>query len=169
MRNFVVTSVLSLVLASLSAAIAYAGTAQLKSPTGQDIGTLRLVQTASGVRITGTLSGLVPGIHAFHIHETGKCDAPDFKSSGGHFNPLGVAHGKAEGGPHAGDMENLHITDTAPRQIDVLNARVTLNPHGKTTVYDADGSAIVIHAGADDYTSQPSGAAGGRVACGVIE
>jgi len=148
---------------------AHAASAVMKSPDGKELGTLELVQTGDGVSIKGTLSGIEPGIHAFHIHETGKCDAPDFKSAGGHFNPHGAPHGKDGGGPHAGDMENLHITDSSPQAISVVNAAVTLNPNGKTSLFDADGSAIVIHAGADDYSSQPSGAAGGRVACGVIQ
>lgn len=157
------------VFALLMPGAAQAATAVMKSPDGKELGTLNLVQTGDGVKISGTISGIEPGIHAFHIHETGKCDAPDFKSAGGHFNPHGSPHGKDGGGPHAGDMENLHITDSSPQTISVVNDKVTLNPVAKTSVFDADGSAIVIHAGADDYKSQPSGAAGARVACGVIQ
>lgn len=147
---------------------AFAASAQLKSADGAELGTLTLTQTAKGVRISGTVQGLEPGVHAFHIHGTGKCEPP-FKSAGGHFNPAGTPHGKRkDGGPHAGDMDNLHVVDSGPVQIEVVNDRVTLSTAVKHSLFDADGSAIVLHAGADDYTSQPSGAAGGRVACGVI-
>lgn len=150
-------------------AAALAASAQLKAVDGADIGTLSLVQKAKGVRISGTLRGLTPGIHAFHIHETGKCEPP-FKSAGGHFNPGGVPHGKhAEGGPHAGDMENLFVVDSGPYELKAVNDKVTLSTAVKHSVFDADGSAIVIHAEADDYKSQPSGAAGPRIACGVIQ
>lgn len=158
--------------AALTAAIplaANAATAKLKSPDGADMGTLLLVQTADGVKITGEVKGLEPGSHAFHIHETGKCDAPDFKSAGGHYNPGKTPHGKQGGGPHAGDMDNVEVTDTGPVSISVVNDRVTLNSPAKASLFDADGSAIVFHAGPDDYASQPAGDAGGRVACGVIE
>lgn len=148
--------------------VALAASAALKSPEGADMGTLRLSQTGGGVKITGTVSGLTPGEHAFHIHAVGKCEPP-FSSAGGHFNPFGSPHGKEAGGPHAGDMDNIVAGDDGKVSIDVVNARVTLNENGKASLFDADGSAIVIHEGPDDYRSQPSGDAGGRVACGVVQ
>ena len=161
--------------AALAAGIAFAlpvtvqaATASLKSPEGADMGTLTLVQTGSGVKITGSVTGLTPGEHGFHIHAIGKCE-PDFKAAGGHFNPHGTPHGTQGGGPHAGDMANITAGEDGGVTIDVVNERVTLNTNGKHSVFDSDGSAIVIHAGPDDYTSQPSGAAGARVACGVIK
>ncbi len=155
------------VLAAPAAALA--ASAQLKSAEGADLGTLTLTQTARGVRISGTVAGLTPGIHAFHFHAVGKCEPP-FKSAGGHFNPAGSPHGKhTDGGPHAGDMDNLHVVDSGPVQVDIVNDRVTLSTAVKHSLFGKDGSAIVIHAGADDYRSQPSGAAGARVACGVIK
>lgn len=147
---------------------ANAATASLKSPEGKDMGTLMLVQTSDGVRITGEVRGLEPGEHAFHIHAVGKCEPP-FKSAGGHYNPGNNPHGKHGGGPHAGDMDNVTVVDSGPVKIDVVNPRVSLSAPAKGTLFDADGSAIVFHAGPDDYKSQPSGDAGGRVACGVIQ
>ena len=169
MKTIFSTALLSAGLSVVLPAAVMAATAILKLPDGKEMGMLSLVQTGDGVKITGTVSGLEPGEHAFHIHETGKCDPPDFKSAGGHFNPLGTPHGKHGGGPHAGDMDNLTAGDDGKVAIDVVNGRVSLNPNGKISVFDADGSAIVIHAGPDDYSSQPSGAAGSRVACGVIQ
>ncbi|GAB4233537.1 MAG: superoxide dismutase family protein [Methyloligellaceae bacterium] len=160
--------VLAAAIVIAAPAAAQAASAVIKSADGQELGTLSLTQTAKGVRISGTLRGLEPGVHGFHIHAVGKCEPP-FKSAGGHFNPHNVAHGKGEGGPHAGDMENIAVLDSGPVTIDVTNPRVTLNPHGKHSLFDADGSAIIFHANADDYVSQPSGAAGPRVACGVVQ
>jgi len=163
------TMVLTASLAAMLPLAAQAATATMKSPDGKHMGILNLVQTSAGVHITGAVSGLTTGEHAFHIHAVGKCEPP-FKSAGGHYNPLGLAHGKQSlGGPHAGDMDNITAGNDGGLKIDVLNESVTLNAPATGTLFDADGSAIVIHAGADDYTSQPSGAAGSRVACGVIK
>lgn len=169
MRRLIGSAVLSAVILGFAPVAAEAATAQLKSPEGADMGTLSLVQTADGVKIEGTVKGLEPGEHAFHIHETGKCDAPDFKSAGGHYNPGNQPHGKHGGGPHAGDMDNATAGDDGTAKISVVNSLVTLNAPANGTLFDADGSAIVFHAGPDDYSSQPAGDAGPRVACGVIQ
>ncbi len=165
MKRLICAAILSLALP----ATAHAAKAIMKSVDGKEMGTLNLVQTGDGVRITGTIRGLEPGELAFHIHEVGKCEPP-FTSAGGHFNPFDVPHGKlTEGGAHAGDMDNVPVLDSGPVEIDVVNPRVTLNPHGTVSLFDTDGSSIVFHQGADDYRSQPAGAAGPRIACGVIE
>lgn len=143
--------------------------AELKGRDGSDVGTVMLKQTETGVLLTATVKNLQPGKHAFHIHETGKC-APDMKAAGGHFAPDGNAHGFfSETGPHAGDMPNF-IMPKGDKELtfEVLNTRVTLKAGAKNSLLDGDGSAIVIHQGGDDYASQPAGAAGKRVACGVI-
>lgn len=168
MRKLLGTVALSAVVLGLAPIAANAATAQLKSPDGADMGALSLVQTADGVKIEGTVKGLTPGEHAFHIHAVGKCEPP-FKSAGGHYNPGNSPHGKQGGGPHAGDMNNVTAGDDGTVKISVVNSLVTLNAPANGTLFDADGSAIVFHAGPDDYSSQPSGAAGGRVACGVIQ
>jgi len=141
---------------------------------GVEIGTVQLSETKAGVLLSLDISGLTPeGEHATHIHETGDCTPLDsFKNSGGHFNPMNKAHGmKHDGGKHAGDMPNIKPNKKGVATLQILNPEVTL---GETTatrasVFDADGSALVIHAGADDHVSQPSGAAGARIACGVIK
>ncbi len=122
-----------------------------------------------GIELEITLDGLEPGVHAMHLHETGECKGPDFKSAGGHFNPTSVSHGQVENGPHAGDMMNIEINTDGTGKFVIINPNVSL--HGKgglPSLRDSDGTSLIIHAKADDYTSQPSGAAGPRIACTVI-
>ncbi len=143
--------------------------ANLASASGSLVsGALTLVPMGNGVHITGEIGGLGAGrTHAIHVHEKGDCSAADASSAGGHFNPTGSAHGRA-GTPihHAGDMDNL-VGDAAGRaRIDIHLAGVSL---GGGAANDIVGRAIVVHAAADDYASQPAGNAGARVACGVIK
>lgn len=141
-------------------------TAVLKDPDGKEVGKVTLTAVPTGVLLDADLTALPPGDHAFHIHETGKCEAPDFKSAGGHFNPEEDEHGLMnKAGPHAGDMPNIHVPESGQLRIEVLNQMV----HMGRGLFDEDGSAIVIHEGADDYKSDPAGDAGARIACGVIE
>jgi Cu-Zn family superoxide dismutase len=145
-------------------------TADLRDGDGRPVGTATLVETPrSGVLLRVAVHDLPPGTHAFHIHETGSCEAPDFTSAGGHYDPHGHAHGVLHGeGAHAGDLLNVVITESGASEFERLAVGVTLHPDGAGSLLDADGSAIVIHAGADDYESQPSGAAGSRIVCGVV-
>jgi Cu-Zn family superoxide dismutase len=149
------------------AAAADKATAVLKDAKGNEVGKAELTATPSGVLISLNLSAVPAGEHAFHIHAVGKCEPPDFKSAGPHFNPDEKKHGlmNAEG-PHAGDMPNLHVPGDGKIQVEVLDPMVTLNK--KAPLLDQDGSALVIHAGVDDYVSDPAGNAGDRVACGVV-
>ncbi|MEZ5828443.1 MAG: superoxide dismutase family protein [Hyphomicrobiales bacterium] len=140
-------------------------TAVLIDPDGNEVGTVTLFEAPSGVLLDVDLTAVPPGDHAFHIHETGKCEAPDFKSAGGHFNPEEDKHGLLnKAGPHAGDMPNIHVPETGKLRIEILNQRIDLNDG----LLDDDGSAIVIHEGPDDYITDPAGDAGPRIACGVI-
>ncbi|TVR82500.1 MAG: superoxide dismutase family protein [Rhodospirillales bacterium] len=133
---------------------------------GNSVGTVTLRQTHHGTLLHARLHGLPPGVRAFHIHETGLCEPPDFASAEGHYNPTGDKHGfLAEEGMHAGDMPNIHIPESGELEIEVLAHMVDLDDN----LFDADGSSIVIHEGADDYKTDPAGAAGPRIACGVIE
>ncbi len=153
------------------AAHAQDATAKMINAEGQDIGTITLSTTPSGMlHIVTDLTGLPPGVHAFHIHETGTCDpATKFDSAGGHYAG-GHEHGiLVEGGPHAGDLPNVFVGDDGVLKVEDFTDRVSLAEGGENPLKDADGSAFVIHAKPDDYKSQPSGDAGDRIACGVVE
>lgn len=155
-------------ISSLPAA-AQTASAALKSADGKEVGSVNLTQTPHGVLINLSVKGLPPGEHAFHVHAVGKCEPP-FTTAGGHFNPGGKKHGMlAAEGYHAGDMPNLHIPQSGDLTVEVVNASVTLDKGKPNSVFDADGSAIVIHAGSDDYKTDPTGDAGGRIACGVVQ
>lgn len=142
---------------------------QVIDSEGNAIGTIRLEQTPNGVLISADVEKIAAGEHGFHIHSAGVCDASvGFKSAGGHFAPRSNSHGiKETAGPHAGDMSNQFADEHENLRARVLNPNVSILP-GVGSLIDADGSALVIHEGADDYTSQPSGAAGKRIACAVI-
>jgi superoxide dismutase, Cu-Zn family len=142
-------------------------TVELRDQKGKMVGTVLLVDTPHGLLLRGALTGLPPGTHAIHFHEIGKCESP-FKSSGGHFNPTKKAHGVMDpAGLHAGDLPNLVIPRNGKLDFELFAMDLTL-ADGPDTVLDADGTALVIHAKADDYKSQPAGDAGDRIACGVI-
>lgn len=147
---------------------AQSANAVLVDPDGNEIGNVALEQLEQGVRIFAQAEGLPPGVHAFHIHQTGQCEGPDFKSAGGHYNPTGVQHGwNNPEGHHAGDLPNVHVQEDGVLAVEYFTDAVTLG-EGDTSVYDDDGSAIVMHEGPDDYQTDPAGAAGARIACGVI-
>lgn len=149
-------------------ASAQSAKAALKDQKGADVGTVNLTQTPAGVLLHLSLKGLPAGERAFHIHAVGKCEPP-FTSAGGHFNPGNHKHGLLVGPGHAGDMPNLHIPASGTLEVEVLNAAVTLEKGKPNSVFQKEGTAIVIHAGKDDYKSDPAGNAGDRIACGVIQ
>ncbi len=141
----------------------------IMNAAGAEIGSLGVTPLkGGGVELNVSVSGLEPGTRAMHLHERGSCVAPDFKSAGGHYNPAGVAHGQVADGPHAGDMMNVQVAADGTGSFTVKNTKVNLSGGDLPVLMDNDGSALVIHGGADDYQSQPSGAAGPRVACAVI-
>ena len=136
---------------------------------GVEIGTVAIeALSGGGVDVEVSATGLTPGTHAMHFHEFGRCDGPDYKSAGGHYNPAGVPHGQVEGGSHAGDMMNVEAGADGTGKFNVTNMKVSLRAGSLPALMDSDGTALIIHGGADDYRSQPSGAAGPRVACAVI-
>jgi Cu-Zn family superoxide dismutase len=146
-----------------------AAQAQLQDGLGKAAGTAKLKQTSTGVKISLQVFGLPVGTHAFHIHNSGVCDAPDFKTAGGHFNPESKKHGlKNPEGPHAGDMPNITVGANGKGKATVLNTRVTL-AEGANSVFHEGGTALVVHEKADDEMTDPAGNAGARIACGLIE
>ena len=161
----VLASALACVLLAAPTAAADKATAVLKNSKGKTVGTVTLTAVPTGVLLNADLTALLPGDHAFHIHGTGKCEPPDFKSAGGHFNPEEDKHGlTSEAGPHSGDMPNIHVPESGRLHIEVLNQMVSL-----PGLFSGEGTAIVIHQGPDDYKTNPAGAAGPRIACGVIK
>lgn len=139
--------------------------ARLQSAAGQAVaGEVLFRETDQGVRVQVVAHGLTPGQHGFHVHEIGDCSAPDFESAGEHFAPADHPHGRPGPGSHAGDLGNVEA-DASGTVETVLMAREVELAAGQRSIV---GKAIVIHAQPDDLTSQPSGNAGARVACGVI-
>ena len=141
---------------------------QLKDSPGKAVGDVDLMQTPAGVLIKLQIKGLPPGEHAFHIHAVGKCEAP-FESAGPHFSPGSHKHGMMSGEGHAGDMPNLHVPQSGELSVEIVNSTITLEKGKPNSLYGPNGTALIIHAGKDDYKSDPTGDAGGRIACGVVE
>jgi Cu-Zn family superoxide dismutase len=144
------------------------GRADIKNAEGETIGTASLRATKDGVLLTINVNGLPVGLHAVHVHSVGKCEGPAFTSAGPHFNPLNKKHGlENPAGPHAGDLPDMYVAKNGAGRYEVLVDRITLGP-GEMSIFDADGSAIVIHVTADDNVTDPTGDSGDRIACGVI-
>jgi superoxide dismutase, Cu-Zn family len=140
----------------------------LKGTDGRPVGTVWFSQTDEGVKITAEIIDLAPGVHAFHIHGTGTCEAPSFKSAGGHYNPGNKQHGFLNSrGPHAGDMPNIVVGDT--ETYEWVTSLVSLYEAADNSLFPESGTAIVIHEKPDDYITDPAGRGGPRIACGVIE
>lgn len=136
---------------------------------GTTAGTISLQQgSADALTLHITLSGLAPGLHGIHLHTVGRCDGPAFISAGGHLNPGQHQHGTDNpAGSHLGDMPNLTVAPdgTVSTDLAVAANRQAL----EASLFDADGTAVVIHASADDYKTDPSGNSGARIACGVFQ
>lgn len=139
--------------------------AELVGPGGEPVGTVVLTQGPRELLISVDAQGLSDGGHGFHIHETGAC-SPDFAAAGGHFNPGDRGHGPLhKDGAHAGDLPNIYAINGTARA-DILTPNVTLDADAPTSLFDDDGSAIIIHANPDTYGAEAG--AGDRVACGII-
>lgn len=133
------------------------------------LGTAALVYAERGVLLQVRLEGVPPGGHGMHIHDVGECTPPDFESAGPHFNPTAVEHGFLdEEGGHLGDLPNVFVGEDGVLNVDVLIWAVDLSPTGPNSLIAGDGTALVLHRTIDDYTTDPAGDAGERIACGVI-
>jgi superoxide dismutase, Cu-Zn family len=136
----------------------------LVDASGQSIGSVVASQTSGGVTLEIRASGLPHGLHGAHVHAVGRCEVPKFESAGGHWNPATRKHGlNNPEGPHAGDMPNATVSSSG-----VVNETLVLAQASLAELADADGSALVIHAAADDYVTDPSGNSGARIACAVL-
>lgn len=167
---------------ALTSALVLAGAAQSQTPTppaqvelkgadGKVVGKATLSEGPRGVLIRLSVQGMSPGWHGLHFHEKGDCSSADFKSAGGHVHDMsGAVHGLLNpAGNEAGDLPNLYVGADGSAQVELFSSFVSLKGEGgRPALLDADGSAIVIHAAPDDYSTQPIGGAGARVACGVI-
>jgi Cu-Zn family superoxide dismutase len=139
-------------------------TAAMITATGAPAGRATVTEVAGGLRYTLDVRGLAPGTHGAHVHTTGRCDTPDFASAGGHWNPTAHKHGSMNpAGPHEGDLPNIVIGSDGRGTLGVTVPGATM-----AGLLDADGAAVMVHAGADDLVTDPSGNSGARIACGVV-
>lgn len=168
MRHAVLAA-FTLVLFSSAAFAGAKAEADIQNGQGEKIGTATFTEGGDGVKIAISVSKLSPGQHGLHIHAVGKCETPNFTSAGGHLNPEGKKHGlESPEGPHAGDLPNLAVDPDGNAKTEITTDRVTLG-EGKNSLFQPDGTALVIHVAEDDQTTDPIGNAGPRAACGVIK
>jgi len=138
--------------------------ASLVDSTGRTIGSVTIAQTSGGVSLTISASGIPHGLHAVHVHSIGRCDLPSFESAGTHWNPAGRDHGlNNPSGPHAGDLPSVPASSSG-----VVAETLVLGGTSFAALSDADGSALIIHADADDNITNPSGNSGARIACAIL-
>ena len=145
-------------------------TVSLKDSMGKDVGTAKISDGAGGkgAKIALNLTGLPPGQHAVHIHGVAKCEGPAFTTAGGHFNPENKKHGLMNpDGHHAGDMPNFTVKPNGTAKVTVVDPDVTLGD-GPNSIFTGGGTALMVHAAADDMKTDPAGNAGARIACGTI-
>ena len=142
--------------------------AELRTASGQAVGTAVFTQVGRGVRVVLEAQGMPAGVKAVHVHAVGRCEGPNFTSAGDHFNPTSRQHGALNpAGAHAGDLPNITIAGDGRGRLESTTELITLLS-GMTSVFDGSGSALVIHAAPDDFRTDPTGNSGARIACGVI-
>ena len=143
---------------------------RLLDASGKTVGTARVWDMGDGIHVEANLSALkAAGTHGIHLHMIGQCTAPDFTSAGGHWNPTGAMHGSENPqGAHKGDLPNITVDAQGAAKLSVHISGVKLR-EGPNALLDADGAALVLHAAADDYRTDPSGNSGARIACGVLK
>jgi superoxide dismutase, Cu-Zn family len=171
MRPFVPVVAL-LAVASVPSSVRGAGpsaSATLRDAGGKVVGAAMLTPVEGGVRIAVSVSGVAPGPHGFHVHAVGKCEGPDFKSAGPHFNPASREHGTENPkGAHVGDLPNLQVGADGAGKGELVARGATL-ADGPGSLFHDGGTSLVLHAAPDDMKSDPAGNAGARIACGVVE
>jgi superoxide dismutase, Cu-Zn family len=141
----------------------------LRDGGGRTVGTALLTPATEGVQVVLSVNGLPAGVHGVHVHQTGTCDGPDFTTAGGHFNPTSRQHGfENPNGSHAGDLPNLTVDANGRGSLSGVARGVMLTGSGATSLRKPGGTALMVHAAADDYRTDPSGNSGARIACGVI-
>ena len=167
-KLMLLSGILCLLVCSFSLQAAKKAKADLLNAKGEAVGTATLTEKSNGVQLDLKVFNLTPGLHGFHIHTVGKCEAPDFKSAGPHFNPEGKQHGwDNPQGHHLGDLQNLNVGPDGKVNVRVLVPGVTLG-EGPNSLFHEGGTSLVIHEKADDGKTDPAGNAGARIACGVI-
>ena len=166
--RILMAAIFSVAILSLSIPASAKTKVELKNAEGKSVGTATIAPNKTGVKIMLDLHDLPAGQHAIHIHQNAKCEAIDFKSAGGHFNPDGKHHGTENPeGHHAGDMQNITVPESGKLKTTITNTDVNLGDDSHS-VFSNGGTALVIHAKADDMKSDPAGNAGDRIACGTI-
>jgi superoxide dismutase, Cu-Zn family len=167
--SFIAAALVGCTLASIASwAAGEKASVEVKDRDGKSLGTAEIQATPAGALIKLKLTGLPPGAHAIHVHETGTCEG-DFASAGAIFNPLGAAHGfLTEDGPMAGDLPNVFAAASGELEAELLSTHLPMTKDGDESIFDTDGAALVIFEKADDHETDPEGNSGARIACGTI-